>query len=153
MLLEGSKAQSTHVVAHSRSRAKVWLIFWSYQDESILKMKGTSSSKWRALIKVFDKDQKCLSPFMEFIAFFCQSSPTGPSFPENSKFFIVPWRKYFKGTSNKKTIPICGATSLSKTNWSKPISTKDTNSAGSNEYQVVSFDRWYLRDLKEELAH
>lgn len=86
-LSEGSTTQSTCVVAHSRSRAKVWFIFWNYQDESILKMKSTSSSKWRALIKVFDKDQKCLSPFIEFIAFFCQSSSTGPGFPENSWFF------------------------------------------------------------------
>lgn len=86
-LLEGSKTQSTCIVAHSYSEAKMWFIFWSYQDESILKMKSTSSSKWRALIKLFDKDQKCLSPFTEFIAFFCQSNSTGPGFPENSCFF------------------------------------------------------------------
>ena len=86
-LLEGSKTQSACIVACSYGEAKMWFIFWSYQDESILKMKSTSSSKWRALIKLFDKDQKCLSPFIEFTAFFCQSSSTGPGFPENSCFF------------------------------------------------------------------
>lgn len=101
MLLEGSKAQSTPVVAHSHSRAKVWLIFWSYQDESILKMKGTSSSKRRALIKVFDKDQKMLISIHWIHCILLSIQPHRSQLPWKFQIFHSAWRKYFKGTSSK----------------------------------------------------
>lgn len=120
MLLEGSKAQSTPVVAHSHSRAKVWLIFWSYQDESILKMKGTSSSKRRALIKVFDKDQKMLISIHWIHCILLSIQPHRSQLPWKFQIFHSALKKILQRDQQQKPIPIRGATSLSKSNRSKP---------------------------------
>lgn len=142
-LLEGRETQSPCAAAHSYSKAKMWFIFWIYQDESILKMKNTSSSKWRVLIKLFDKDQKMFISIRQIHCILLSIQ---------LHRFWLPWKYlgFFQKcpeenhSKQHKPIPISGATLSSRSYWSLHISISNTGSVDSEDNIGFFYDTLHM---------